>query len=115
MEIKRYESNGRMSRAVVAGETIYVCGQTSRDGGDIKTQTAAVLAKIENLLETYGSDKKHMLMVQIYLKDIGDFAAMNEVYDPWIVDGHEPARACVQAPLAAPEILVEMVVTAAKK
>ncbi|KAF5063317.1 2-iminobutanoate/2-iminopropanoate deaminase [anaerobic digester metagenome] len=114
MNIKRYEGNGRMSRAVVAGETIYLCGQTSRDGGDIQAQTAAVLQKIDDLLAAYGSDKKHLLMVQIFLKDMADFAGLNQVYDLWIEDGFEPARACVQATMAAPGILVEIVVTAAK-
>lgn len=113
MKIQRYEGNGRMSRAVVASETIYFCGQTSRDGGDIQAQTTVVLKKIEDLLTTYGSDKKHLLMVQIFLKDMADFAGLNEVYDKWIEDGFEPARACVQATMAAPEILVEIVVTAA--
>lgn len=115
MEIKRYEGNGRMSKAVVAGDTIYLCGQTCRDGGDIKVQTAAVLKKVEDLLAAYGSDKRHLLMVQIFLKDMADFAGLNEVYDAWIEDGCEPARACVQATMAAPQILVEIVVTAAKK
>lgn len=115
MEIKRYDGNGRMSKAVVAGDTIYLCGQTCRDEAGIRAQTSAVLKKIEDLLHTYGSDKQHLLMVQIFLKDIGDFAEMNGVYDAWIEDGYEPARACVQATMAAPEILVEIVVTAAKK
>ena len=115
MEIKRYEGNGRMSKAVVAGDTIYFCGQTCRDGGEIKAQTAAVLKKVEDLLDAYGSDKRHLLMVLIFLKDMADFAGLNEVYDAWIEDGFEPARACVQAEMAAPQILVEIVVTAAKK
>lgn len=113
MKIQRFDGNGRMSKAVVAGETIYFCGQTCRDGGDIQAQTAVVLKKIEDLLAAYGSDRKHLLMVQIFLKDMADFAGLNEVYDKWIEGGFEPARACVQATMAAPEILVEIVVTAA--
>lgn len=113
MNIQRYEGNGRMSKAVVAGQTIYFCGQTCRDGGDIRVQTSAVLKKIDDLLAACGSDKRHLLMVQIFLKDMADFAGLNEVYDKWIKDGYEPARACVQATMAAPDILVEIVVTAA--
>ena len=57
MEIKRYEGTGRMSRAVVHGDTIYLCGQTSREEADVQGQTKAVLGKIEDLLGKYGSDK----------------------------------------------------------
>ena len=92
MEIKRYEGNGRMSKAV-----------------------RIVLEKIEALLGAYGSDKRHLLTATIYLKDMKDFAAMNEVWDGWIEDGFEPARACVEASLASESLAVEIVVTAALK
>mgnify|MGYP004487969949 FL=1 len=115
MMIKHCDGNGRMSKAVIAGDTIYFCGQTSRDGGDIKVQTEAVLKKIDDLLAAYGTDKRHLIMVQIYLKNMEDFSGLNEVYDKWVEPGFEPARACVEAALAAPHILVEMVVTAVKK
>lgn len=114
MEIKRYEGNGRMSRAVVYNNTVYLCGQT-HDDGDIKEQTTAVLAKVEDLLNKYGSDKEHMLSVTIYLRDMKDFAAMNSVWDAWVSKGNEPARACVEARLARECLLVEMSVTAAVK
>ena len=114
MEIKRYENTGRMSRAVVHNNTVYLCGQTHAEG-NIKEQTAAILAKIENLLNNYGSDKNHMLSVTIYLKDMKDFADMNSVWDAWVENGHEPARACVEAKLARECLLVEMTVTAAVK
>lgn len=115
MELKRFEGNGRMSKVVEAGDTLYLCGQTCREGGTIQEQTAAILEKIDGLLESHGSDKRHLLMVQIYLKDMCDFSGLNEVYDAWVEAGSEPARACVQATMAAPSILVEIVVTAAKK
>ena len=72
-------------------------------------------ARIEELLEQHGSDKEHILSTTIYLKDISDFAGMNSVWDPWVAKGNEPARACVEAALAAPSIKVEMSVTAAVK
>ena len=71
--------------------------------------------RIEELLEQHGSDKEHILSTTIYLKDISDFAGMNSVWDPWVAKGNEPARACVEAALAAPSIKVEMSVTAAVK
>ena len=60
MEIKRFETNERMSKVVLHNNTLYLCGQT-HDEGDVKEQTAAILSKIENLLNQYGSDKKHIL------------------------------------------------------
>ena len=115
MSIERFEGTGRMSRAVRHNGVLYLCGQTSREGGDVQAQTRDVLAKIEELLHKYGSDKNHLLTATIYLKDMGDFAAMNEVWDAWVVDGNEPTRACVKAELASPSILVEIVVSAAVK
>lgn len=114
MEIKRYENTGRMSRAVVHNNTVYLCGQVHGEG-DIKEQTSQVLSKIEDLLNKYGSDKNHMLSVTIYIKDMKDFADMNSVWDAWIENGFEPARACVEAKMARECLLVEMSVTAAIK
>ena len=114
MEIQRFEGTGRMSRAVVHNNTIYLCGQVHADG-DIKEQTAGVLAKVEDLLHKYGSDKRHILSVTIYVKDMNDFAGMNAVWDDWIENGFEPARACVEAKMARECLLVEMSVVAAIK
>ncbi len=113
--IKRYEGTGRMSRVVEHKDTLYLCGQTCGDMEDIKGQTAGMLKKVEDLLNTYGSDKQHMLSATIYLRDMKDFAAMNEVWDAWVEDGFEPARACVEARIAREHLLVEISVTAAKK
>ncbi|ABR49249.1 Endoribonuclease L-PSP [Alkaliphilus metalliredigens QYMF] len=116
MEIKRYEGTGRMSRAVVHNETIYLCGQTCGDSDkDIKGQTKVVLEKVEALLNQYGSDKHHILTVTIYLKEISMFQDMNEVWDAWVENGFEPARACVEAKMAREDILVELSVVAALK
>lgn len=114
MEIKRFEGTGRMSRAVVHNNTIYLCGQTHAEG-DIKEQTDSILAKIDDLLNKYGSDKRHILSVTIYVKDMSDFADMNNVWDEWVEDGFEPARACVEAKMARESLLVEMSVIAAVK
>jgi enamine deaminase RidA (YjgF/YER057c/UK114 family) len=116
MNIKRYEGTGRMSRAVVHNETVYLCGQTcGEENTDIKEQTKVVLEKIEKLLNKYGSDKNHILSTTIYLKNIRDFGEMNEVWDKWVEEGYEPARACVEARMAREDLLVEMTVVAALK
>ena len=115
MEIKRFEGTGRMSRVVEYNETIYLCGQTAKlDGDTIELQTAGVLKKIDDLLNKYGSSKKHVLSVTIYLKDMSLFQGMNSIWDAWVIDGFEPARATVQAAMASEEILVELSVIAAK-
>ncbi len=116
MEIKRFEGTGRMSRVVEYNETIYLCGQTAKlDGDTIELQTAGTLKKVDDLLKKYGSDKEHVLSVTIYLKDMSLFQGMNSVWDAWVIDGLEPARATVEAGMASKEILVEMSVIAAKK
>ncbi|MDY0234975.1 MAG: RidA family protein [Gudongella sp.] len=114
--IKRFEGNGRMSKVVIHNETVYLCGQTNgNEELDVKEQTKEVLKKIEDLLNNYGSDKNHILSATIYLKEIGLFSQMNEVWDAWIEDGNEPARACVEAKMANENILVEISVTSALK
>lgn len=119
MTINRYESNGRMSKVVEHNGVIYLCGQTCYEPGkevrDVKGQTQVCLDKIDALLHEYGSSKKDILNVTIYLKDcVGMFKDMNEVYDAWVEKGHEPARACVEGKLAVEEVYVEFTVVAAK-
>ncbi len=116
MSITRIDTTPRMSRIVKHNETIYLCGQVAKDATKgIKEQTLTTLEKVEALLETAGSDKEHLLSVTIYLRDMKDFTAMNEVWDAWVADGHQPARACVEARIARPELLVEMSVIATTK
>lgn len=113
--IQRFEGTGRMSRAVVYNKTVYLCGQTDATGKDVQEQTKVCLQKVEDLLNKYGSDKRHILSTTIYLKDIALFQDMNSVWDAWVEDGYEPARACVEAKMAREEILVELSVVAAVK
>ena len=112
--IERIESTNRMSRIVKHSGTVYLCGQTAGDAGlDITKQTQACLRKIEDLLIKAGSNRNRLLSVTIYIRDMKDFAAMNEVWDSWIADYEKPARACVEARMARDTILVEFSVTAA--
>ncbi len=116
MEIKRFEGTGRMSRVVEHNNTLYLCGQTAKlDGNTIEEQTLGILKKVDDLLAKYDSDKLHILSVTIYLKDMSLFQGMNSVWDSWVTDGYEPARATVEAKMASEEILVELSVIAAKK
>ncbi len=114
MEITRIETSARMSRIVMHGNTIYLCGQVANDtSGDIRAQTASVLEKIDHLLTSVNSDKSRLLSATVYLPNMEHFGAMNEVWDAWVPVGHAPARACVEARLAKPEYLVEISVIAA--
>lgn len=116
MMIERQETKQRMSRIVKHNGTIYLCGQVCADASQgIKEQTATMLDKVEQLLEQAGSDKEHMLSATIYIKDMKDFAEMNEVWDNWVPEGHAPARACVEASMAREALLVEISVIAAEK
>jgi enamine deaminase RidA (YjgF/YER057c/UK114 family) len=115
-EISRRETTERMSKIVSHNNTIYLCGQVA-DNSDaaIGPQTENMLAKVDDLLQLAGSDKKHLLSATIYLRDMKDFAAMNTVWDKWVPEGFAPARACVEARMARPDLLVEISVIAAIK
>lgn len=114
MSIQRIGSTDRMSKIVIHNGTVYLCGQTAGEAEwDVAEQTRRCLDKVEALLAEAGSERDKLLSVTIYLRDIKDFAAMNEVWDAWVADGEKPARACVEARMARPEILVELSVTAA--
>lgn len=112
--IQRHEVGPRMSEAAVHNGVVYLAGQVAEDASaDIFAQTAQVLAQIDALLEKAGSSRRHILRAEIFLADINDFAAMNQVWDRWVVAGHTPPRATLQAQLAKPEWKLEIIVTAA--
>jgi enamine deaminase RidA (YjgF/YER057c/UK114 family) len=114
-EIKRFGVGPRMSEMAVFNNTVYLAGQIAEKtaGQSIAVQTAEVLAAIDALLEQAGSHKSKILRCQIFLANLDEFAAMNAVWQQWVVPGHTPPRATVQAALANPDWRVEMVVTAA--
>jgi len=112
--IQRFEVGPRMSEMAVHNGTVYLAGQVAGDATqDIRGQTRQVLAAIDVLLARAGSDKAKILRAQIFLADLADFAAMNAVWEAWVVPGQTPPRATVQAALAKPQWKIEVVVTAA--
>jgi enamine deaminase RidA (YjgF/YER057c/UK114 family) len=112
--IQRFDIGARMSEMAVHNGTVYLAGQVAEDGSaDIGGQTRQVLASIDALLLQAGSDKSKILRAEIFLADIADFAGMNVAWDEWVVPGHTPPRATVQAALARPDWKIEIVVTAA--
>ncbi len=112
--IQRYDVGTRLSEMAVHNGVAYLAGQVPADGSqDITGQTQQVLAAIDALLARAGTDKRRLLRVEIFLKDLTDFPGMNAVWEAWLPAGDAPPRATVQATLARPEWRVEMVVTAA--
>lgn len=113
--ITRIETGARMSKAVIHGDTVYLAGIVADDPkADITTQTKQVLAEIDRLLAAAGTDKTRLLRTNIWLSDMKNFGAMNAVWDGWVSQGNTPARATVEASLATPDYLVEIMVVAAK-
>jgi len=109
MSIKRSKVGARMSQCVVHGDTVYLAGQVADDpNADVAGQTKKILAKVDGLLAEAGSDKSKLLSATVWLSDIRAFDEMNKVWDAWISPGNTPARACVEAKLARPNLLVEI-------
>ena len=105
----------RMSRCVVRDNTVYLAGLTASDTTqDIKGQTKQILDRIDHYLKEAGTSKSKLLRANLWIKDMAMFADMNSVWNAWVDPENPPARACVRADLARPEILVEIMVTAAK-
>ena len=113
--ITRTEAGPVLSRAVEYHGFVFSSGVIARDpDGDLATQTRDVLAQIDELLEIHGTDKTRLLQAQIWLRDINDREAMNAIWQAWLPDGLAPARACIQAALADPRLLVEIMVVTTK-
>jgi enamine deaminase RidA (YjgF/YER057c/UK114 family) len=114
MTIERNGVGPRMSEIVLHKGTVYLCGQVATDNSTgIKEQTRSMLENVASLLARAGSGRDRILSATIYLLDMKDYAAMNEVWDAWLPAGHAPARACVEARLADPDLLVEVSIVAA--
>lgn len=114
MTLRRIDTGPRMSEAVIHGQTVYLCGVTAEPpSGNAAEQTRRILRRIDELLAEAGSDKTQLLSANIWLADIRYFDEMNTVWDAWVPKGCAPARATVEAKLAGPEYLVEIMVQAA--
>lgn len=115
MSITRKHVAKRYSEVVIHNGTVYLAGQLADDfSGDIREQTRQTLANIDRMLAEAGSDKTKILSLTIFLKDIAaHYDGLNAEFDAWVADGHAPARACVEAAMYQPDVLVEMTVVAA--
>ena len=114
-KITRMGSNAILSNSVEYHNFLFLAGITADDlSQDVSGQTRQVLAKIDEALKANGTDKSRLLSAQIWLKDIRDREAMNRVWTAWLPEGGAPARACVQAHMADPRHLVEIMVNACR-
>ena len=115
MTIKRIGLGPRMSKAVVHGNTVYTAGQVADKtvGKSVAEQTQEIVDLLDALLAEAGTDKTKILSATIYLADISTFAEMNSVWDKWVVQGHTPARATLEAKLVTPDYKVEIAIIAA--
>jgi enamine deaminase RidA (YjgF/YER057c/UK114 family) len=115
MTIKRHAPSDILSKAVEANGFVFLAGIVAADPtAGIKEQTRDVVDQIDALLAKCGTDKSKIVQAQIWVPDIKLRAEMNVVWKEWTGGKDLPARACVEAKLADPRLLVEIMVTAAK-
>lgn len=113
-EILRVNVEQRLSDMAIYNGVAYLAGQVPDDSSlNVQGQTAQVLATIDRLLATAGTDKSRILMAQIFLSNMKEFDGMNQAWDAWVAHGNAPPRATIEARLANPDFKVEIVVTAA--
>jgi enamine deaminase RidA (YjgF/YER057c/UK114 family) len=116
MGITRLRGTARgRNRATAYDNLVFAVATAGRAGADLKAQTAAALADIEQALAAAGSDRTRLLQATVYLSDIRRKAEMDEAWNAWIGPDPEtwPQRACVGVALA-PGDLVEIAVVAAR-
>ena len=117
-KLDRYQSENRgqpiISQAVVHGNVAYFAGITPNPiVGDIKTQTAQVLRRVDELLNLAGTDKSQLLSAQVWIADMRLFEDHNSVWNEWVDPANPPARACLTTDFWRPGMLVEVMVVAA--
>jgi enamine deaminase RidA (YjgF/YER057c/UK114 family) len=115
MTVKRHAPSKILSSCTEGGGMVFTAGVVAEDTSkDIKGQTQDILSQIDKLLAAAGTDKSKVLYTQIWITDIRNRDAMNEIWLKWVDAKHLPARACVEARLADPRMLIEIQMTAVK-
>jgi enamine deaminase RidA (YjgF/YER057c/UK114 family) len=115
MTIKRHEPSKIYSKVVEANGFVFTAGVVADDvSKDVRGQTQQVLAEIDRLLKLAGTDKTKVVSATIWVTDIRSRDAMNEAWTAWTGGENLPGRACIEAKLADPRMLVEIAVVAAK-
>ena len=115
VSIKRHQPGKLFSAAVEHGGIVYVAGQVAEDMTQgAKGQTEQVLKKIDAILAAAGTNKSRILSANVWVTDIRNRDEMNSAWTAWVDPANLPARATVEAKLADPRMLVEIMVTCAK-
>ncbi len=117
MTIVRHEMGPRFSEMTVTkigdSNLIILSGQVAENTSlGIEGQTREILRFVDRLLGHVGANKTHIISARIYLASVGDYAAMNSVWDEWVPRGHTPARSTIGAKLINPDYKIEMEITA---
>lgn len=105
---------GPYSQGIKVGQLIFTSGQLPMDpktgklvGGGIEEQTERALENMKAVLESAGASMKDVVKVTVFLKDMGDFAGMNQIYSRYFSES-PPARSCVQAARLPKDVRVEI-------
>lgn len=112
MTIERIRVKTRSSPVLRHNDTVYLTGQVG-EGATVAEQTQSCLARIDALLAEAGTDKRHLLQATIWLADMGDYDAVNEVWDAWVPEGCAPVRSCGEVSVVNPDSRVEVIIIAA--
>ncbi|GAB3260303.1 RidA family protein [Chitinimonas naiadis] len=114
MDIERINPVARYSDATIYAGLIHFVEVPADLGTDAADQTRQILAQAEATLALAGSDKSRLLMATVYVTDLRNVPALNEVWDAWLPKGCAPCRACVKVELVSPGMLVEIAFVAAR-
>ena len=113
--IDRFHGTPLLHAAVHHGDTVYLCGATAEDRSvGMGAQTTQVLEKVAKWLKHFGSDRAHMLNAMIYITDMNQIEEMNDAWATWFDGKDQPTRAAIGVADLGPDVLIELVVTAAK-
>ena len=118
MEVINHEPHGRASRIVEFNNVLYfeihAPAEATKRPMTMYEQASALLSRYEELLAQYGSDKRHVLRVEIILRNASDLDEFNRAWCEWVEDGYQPARLTHTGLILPEPVLLGIVVTAAK-
>jgi enamine deaminase RidA (YjgF/YER057c/UK114 family) len=113
LAIKRVNPAGHKSDSVIANGFVFVAGIVPSDrNATLSNQAEQVFSRIDRILLESGSNRSRIVSATVWLADIDDYAPFNQIWNRWIADGEQPARACIGAAIAAKGAKVEVSVTA---
>ena len=113
--LRKIGGSARFSAISIHNGQVHLAGQVSQlKDGDIAAQSRDVFAKVDDLLDQAGTTRANLISVQIWLANMDDYAGMNAVWDEWVAPITPPTRVCVEARMAQPHYLIEVLAIAAE-